>query len=68
MGAQLLQLLPDIIFDVLECVEKSRCNRRGARSVLDTSAQVLLIRVHEAAVRVIDDHELLRAQQIVGNE
>jgi hypothetical protein len=68
MRAQLLELLPDIVFDVLESIEKGRCDRRRARSVLDARAKILLIRVHESTVSVIDDHELLGAQQIMRNE
>ncbi len=65
MGAELLQLMPDIFFDVLERIEKSRSDRRGSRAILDSGAQILFGGVHQSAIGVIDDHDLLGAQEKV---
>lgn len=68
MSEQLLQLVTDIFFDVLKCVEKCRGNGRRSGAILDSGAQVLLAGVHQAAVRMIDDHEFLGTKQIVRND
>jgi len=65
VGAQFLQLVAHILFDVLEGVEEGRRYCRGSRAVLDSGAQVLLAGVHQAAVGVIDDHDFFGAQQVV---
>src|SRR5215469_291601 len=67
MGAELLQLMADVFVEILKGVEECRSDSGGPGAVLDASAQLLLGGMHQAAIRVIDDHELFRAQQIVGN-
>src|SRR5215472_17755348 len=62
MRSQFLQLMPHVFFDVLESVEKGRRDGGGAGAVLDARAQLLLGRMHQAAVRVVDDHEFLGFQ------
>src|SRR5581483_353890 len=68
MGPKLLQLMLDIFFDVLEGVEE--CGRNCCRpsAIVDSATQVVLTRVHQSAIRVIDDHEFLGAQEIVRCE
>ena len=68
MSAEFLELVADIFVDVLESVEKSGGDGGGAGAILDAGAQVLLTGVHEAAVGVIDDHEFLGAEEMVGDE
>jgi hypothetical protein len=46
MGAELLQLVADIFFDVLEGVEESGSNSGRSGAILDSGAQVLLAGVH----------------------
>ncbi len=65
VGAQFLQLVPYVFFNVLEGVEERRRNRGGSGAVLDSCPQVLLAGVHQAAVGVVDDHDLFRAQQVM---
>ena len=65
MTAKLLQLVADVFFDVLERVEKCGGDRRGPGAIVDSSAEVLLIRMHQAAIGMIDDHEFLGAEQVV---
>jgi TonB family protein len=66
MCPELLQLVTDILFDVLERVEKRGSNHCGSGAILNSGSQVLFAGLHQSAVRVIDDHDLLGAQQIVG--
>src|ERR1700676_4614924 len=68
MSAQLLQLVTDIFFDVLECVEKGGRNGGGSGVVLYSRAQILLAGVHQPAIGMVDDHEFLGAQQIVRDD
>ena len=65
MGAELLQLVADIFIDVLEGEEEggSYSSRPGA--ILDSSAQVLLASLHQAAIGMVDDHDFLSAEQMV---
>src|SRR5438034_5134721 len=68
MRSQFLQLMLHVFFDVLESVEKGRRDGGGASAVLDARAQLLLGGVHQAAVGVVDDHEFLGFQQVVGDK
>src|SRR5260370_20307982 len=65
MGADLLQLVADIFFDVLERVAEGWGGRLGPGAVLDSGAQVLLGGVHQAAIGMVDDHEFLGAQPVM---
>ena len=65
MGAELLQLVADIFIYVLEGVEEGGSNSSRSGAILDSSAQVLLASVHQAAIGVIDNHDFLSAEQIV---
>lgn len=62
MGAELLELVADVFVDVLEGEEERGSDGGGAGAVLDAGAEILLAGVHEAAVGVVDDHELLGAE------
>src|SRR6202795_2348049 len=66
MGAQLLQLVADIFFDVLEGVEEGGSNSGGPGAMLNSGAQVLLASVHQSAIGVIDNHDFLSAEQKIG--
>ena len=65
MGAKLLQLFAHIVFDVLEGVEEGGRNNSSSGAILDSRAQILFAGVHQTAIRMIDDHNFLGAQQIV---
>src|SRR5882762_4591484 len=65
MGAELLQLVADIFFDVLEGVEEGGSNSGRSRAILDSGAQILFGGVHQSAIGVIDDHDFLGAKEIV---
>lgn len=68
MRAEFLELMADIFVNVLEREEKRRSDGGGAGEVLDACPQVLLGGVHQAAIGVVDDHELLRAEKIMRHE
>src|SRR5450631_2855150 len=63
--AELLQLMANIFIDVLEGVEEGRCDGGGSCAILNSGAQILFAGLHQSAIRVIDDHDFLGAQQIV---
>ena len=65
MGAELLQLVADIFFDVLESIEGRGRKSGGSGAILDSVAQILLGGEHQSTIGVIDDHDLLGAQQIM---
>ena len=65
MGVELLQLVADIFFYVLEGVEEGGSHGGGSGAVLNSGAQVLFGGVHQSAIGVIDDHDFLGAQEIV---
>src|SRR5713226_6237567 len=68
VGAELLQLVADIFFDVLERVEEGGGDSLGPGAVLDSGAQILFGGVHQAAIGVVDDHEFLGAQQVMRHD
>ena len=65
MSAELLQLVTNIFFDVLEGVEEGWRDDGGSGAILDSRAQILFAGVHQAAIGVIDDHDFLSAEQIM---
>ena len=65
MRAKLLQLMADIFFDILEGVEERGRDSRGSGAVLDSVPQILLGSMHQAAIGVVDDHELFGVQEIM---
>jgi len=67
MRAELLQLMADILVDILEGVKKRGRDGCGSRAILDSVAQILFGGKHQAAICVVDDHELLGVQKIVGD-
>jgi hypothetical protein len=68
VGAEFLQLVADVFFDVLEGVEKGRGDGGRSGAILDSGAEILFVGVHEAAVGVVDDHEFLGAEEMVRND
>ena len=66
--SQLPQLLPDVFLDVGKGVEAHRRICWNAGSLFDRAMQLFLGRLHQTAIGVIDDHELLRAEQVMGNQ
>ena len=68
MGSEFLELVANIFVDVLESVEEGRGNGGSAGAILDTRAKVLLSGLHEAAIGVIDDHELLGSEEVVRDQ
>ena len=65
MRAQLLQLMADIFLDILEGVKERGRDSRGSRAVLHSVPQILLGGMHQAAIGVVDDHELFGIQEIM---
>jgi len=65
MRAKLLQLMANIFVDVLKSVEKCGRDGCGPSAILDSVAQILLGGVHQAAIGVVDDHELPSVQQVM---
>jgi hypothetical protein len=65
MCSQLLQLMAHILIDVLEGVEKRGRDGRRSGAILDSVAQILFSGVHQAAIGVVDDHELPGVQQVM---
>src|SRR5260370_40910898 len=65
MGPELLQLVADLVFEVLEGVEEGGSNSGGSGAILDSGAQVLFAGEHQSAIGVIDDHDFLGAEEIV---
>lgn len=68
MGTEFLELLAHVFVDVLEGVKEGRADGGGAGTILDSGAQVQFVGVHQAAIGMIDDHELLGAEEIVGDD
>src|SRR5437667_4670394 len=65
MGAELLHMVADVFFELMEGVEEGGGNGGGSRAILDSGAQVLFAGVHEAAIRMVDDHEFLGPEQMM---
>ncbi len=65
VGAKLLQLMTDIFVDVLKSVEKRGRDGCSSSAILDSVAQILFGGVHQAAIGVVDDHELPGVQQVM---
>jgi hypothetical protein len=63
--AELLQLMTNIFVDVLKGVKERRRDGRGPCAILDPVAQILFRGVHQAAIGVVDDHELPGIQQVM---
>lgn len=68
MRTQLLHLMTDIFVDVLKGVEKCGGDGCGARAILDSVAQILFGSKHQAAICMVDYHELLGVQKVVGDD
>ncbi len=68
MRAQLLQLMTNILVDVLEGVKERGRDRCGSRTILDPVAQILFGGKHQATICVVDDHEFLGVQKVVGDD
>src|SRR5207244_12508194 len=64
MSAELLQLVADILFDVLEGVEEGGGDSGGSSAILDSGAQVLFASVHHAAISVVAHHEFLCSERM----
>jgi hypothetical protein len=67
MGAELLQLVANVFFDVLEGVKEGGRDGGGAGAILDSGAEILFAGVHQAAIGVVDDHDFLSAEKKVGD-
>src|SRR2546430_16229541 len=65
---EFLELLTDIFIDVFERVEIGGSNCGCTFATLDSGALCLFVRIHQAPVGVIYDHEILRVEQVVGYE
>jgi len=68
MRAELLQLVPDIFFNVLEGIEKRRRDSRSPCAILNSFPQILFGGEHQSAIGVIDDHELSSVEQVVRHD
>lgn len=54
-----------IFFYVSEGAEGCGSNNVGAGPILDSGAQIMFGGMHQSAIRMIDDHNFLGAQQVV---
>jgi hypothetical protein len=68
VSVELLQLVADVFFDVLEGVEEGGGDRGGSSAILDAGAKILLVGVHQAAIGVVDDHEFFGTEQVVRDD
>jgi len=68
MRAELLQLVTDILVDVLEGVKERGRDRCGSRAILDSVAQILFGSKHQTTICMVDDHEFLGVQKVVGDD
>lgn len=65
MSAEFLQLMANVFFDVLKGVKEGGRDGGSAGVILDSGAEILLAGVHQAAIRVIDDHDFLGTEEEV---
>src|SRR6202790_3425277 len=68
MRADVLQLMADILFNVLEGIKKRGRDGRGSSAILHSVAQILFGSMHQAATRVVDDHDLFGVQQVMRDD
>ena len=60
--------MTNIFVDVLEGVKERGRDGCGSRAILDSVAQILFGRKHQATICVVDDHELFGVQKVVGDD
>lgn len=65
MRVQFLQLMPHVLFDILKGKKEGGSDGRGSGMILDFRPQILLAGQHQAAVGMVDDHDLAGAEQVV---
>src|SRR5260370_25035995 len=68
MATEFLQLVAHVFFDVLEGVEEGRGDGFSSGTILDSRPQILFGGLHQSAIGVINDHELLRAEQMMRHD
>lgn len=68
MGTEFLHLVADVLFDILKGIEEGWGDGGGAGAVLDAVAKVVFGSVHQATVRVVNDHDFFGAEQMVGDD
>jgi len=68
MGLHFAHLLAHILFQIIERVEVSRFTGNCTHLVRKLRTQLVFIYLQQAAVRVIDDDELLRVEQVMRDD
>ena len=68
MRSDLLYLPTHILFQITKRKEVDWGYRCSTGRALKSRLQLLILEGQHPAIRVIDDQELLRAEQVVGNE
>ena len=68
MRPHFLELLSHILSYLLECVEVRWGYGGRTAGLPELGVELLIAKRHHTAIGVIDDHKLLRSQQIMGNE
>ena len=60
-------LLPDILFQVVKGIEMGRFTGEGSHLRGQMRPQFVFPNPKQSAIRVVDDDEFLRVQQVMGN-
>ncbi len=67
MGFHPLYLLPYILFEIIKSMEVRRRAKRRSHLVGQFFLQLIFFHFQEAAIRMVDDDELLGVEQVMGN-
>ena len=68
MGFQFLNLLLNVPFQIGESLEGGRRYHSRSGLLLEPRAKILIFEGQHAAVRVVDDDNLLSPEQVMGND
>ncbi len=68
MGFHTLYLLPDIFFQIIKGMEVRRSAKRRSHLVRQFFLQLIFFYFEQAAICMVDDDELLRIEQVMGND
>ena len=67
MGFHALYLLPDILLQIIKGMEVRRRAKRRSHLVGQLFLQLIFFHFQQAAIRMVDDDELLGVEQVMGN-
>lgn len=68
MSLDAVDLLADIFFQIIECVEVRRFAGDGAHFFGELRAEFVLFYLQQATIGVVDDNEFLCVEQVMGND